>query len=311
MLVESALAVRRRPPANLVPTDEEFFADAFSYVTNDVYLKTLGSVWLSPNSVVYRNGVLLQETLATINQWSYYRLKHLAKKLLTGKRVSLDASKSYLLVTDAWSSGHFHWFMEVLPRIWTIRNRSKDFVLLLPDTPYVRSIGLESLGLLKLNFEDVVLMKEMDFYRINDLHFVSRVTNPGQTHDQIMTEINAAFVGAKIGGQDKIYISRAKARVRKVLNEGELTPLLKNYGFEILCGEDFTLAEQIEIFVSCSTLMGIHGAGLTNCAFMKPGGNVVELRKRERNCGYRHLAGSLNHEYYYYNGEPDSDASPD
>src|SRR5258706_7249041 len=152
-------------------------------------------------------------------------------------------------------------------------------------------------------------MKDADFYRIHDLYFVSRVTNPGQTHDRIMKEINEVFVGNKTAGQDKIYISREKARIRKVVNEAELTPLLADHGFQILYGEDFTLREQIDIFAKCSTLMGIHGAGLTNCIFMKPGGNVIELRKREKNYGYWHLADSLDHKYYYYHGEPDSEAS--
>jgi len=42
---------------------------------------------------------------------------------------------------------------------------------------------------------------------------------------------------------------------------------------------------------------------------MKPAGNVVELRKREKNYGYWHLADSLDHKYYYYHGIADSDAS--
>jgi capsular polysaccharide biosynthesis protein len=55
--------------------------------------------------------------------------------------------------------------------------------------------------------------------------------------------------------------------------------------------------------------MGIHGAGLTNCMLMKPGGKVIELRKREKNYGYWHLADSLGHKYYYYHGVPDSEQS--
>ena len=309
VLIEPAATISRKSPANLVETDTELFAEGFEYQTNEVYLKPFGRVWVSPDSVVYKNGSLMVETLATQDQRSYYRVRHLAKKLLTGRKVTLDNSKNHLLVTDAWSAGHFHWFMEVLPRIWTIKDRAKEFVLLLPDTPYVREIGLESLELLDLKFEDVVLMKESDFYKVNALYFVTRITAPGQTHDRIMKEINEAFVGGKTDGQGKIYISRAKARVRKVLNEAELTPLLKDHGFEILYGEDHSLAEQVEIFSKCSTLMGIHGAGLTNCIFMKPGGSVVELRKREPNYGYWHLAESLGHKYYYSHGEPDSDAS--
>lgn len=307
--LESAVIINRKPPANLISADAELFEDAFTYETNDAFLKPFGNVWVSPDSIVYKNGILLPETLATQDQRSYYRVRHLAKKLLTGRKVNLDKARNYLLVTDAWSAGHFHWFMEVLPRIWTVKDRTREFVLLLPDTPYVRKIGLESLELLGLDLEDVVLMKDEDFYRIHDLYFVSRITNPGQTHDRIMQEINSAFMRDKQGGQDKIYISRAKARVRKVLNETELTAVLKDHGFDILHGEDFSLAEQIDIFAKCSTLIGIHGSGLTNCILMKPGGNVIELRKRERNYGYWHLASSLGHKYYYYHGIPDSDKS--
>ncbi|MBK7706922.1 MAG: hypothetical protein IPJ30_14435 [Acidobacteria bacterium] len=172
ILLESARTIIRNSPANLVDLDTELFEEAITFRTNDVYLKRFDKVWVSPNSVVYKNGFLRTETLATQDQRSYYRLKHLAKKLLTGRKVNLDKTKNYLLVTDAWSAGHFHWFMEVLPRIWTIRDRANEFVLLLPDTAYVRGIGLESLGLLKFDFEDVVLMKETDFLIVNNLYFV-------------------------------------------------------------------------------------------------------------------------------------------
>ena len=43
---------------------------------------------------------------------------------------------------------------------------------------------------------------------------------------------------------------------------------------------------------------------------MQPGSNVIELRRKENgpsNVGYWHLADSLDHNYYYYNGIPDSD----
>jgi capsular polysaccharide biosynthesis protein len=309
VLLKPAVCIKRSPPANLTNADAELFRDAFTYRTLDAYLKSFGKVWISSDSVVYKNGLLLPETLATLDQLSYYRLRHLAKKLLTAPKVALDKTKNHLLVTDAWSSGHFHWFMEVIPRIWTIRDRSKEFVLLLPDTPYVRSTGLNSLQLLNLEFEDVILMKDTDFHKVNDLYFVSPISAPGQMHDGIMKEINAAFVSGRASGQDKIYMSREKARIRKVLNEKELTALLKDHGFEVLFGEDHSLAEQIEIFARCSTLMGIHGAGLTNSIFMKPGGNIIELRKREKNYAYWHLAGSIGHRYNYYHGKPDSEAS--
>jgi hypothetical protein len=42
---------------------------------------------------------------------------------------------------------------------------------------------------------------------------------------------------------------------------------------------------------------------------MRPGGMVMELRKRERNFGYWHLADALDHSFYYFHGKPDSEKS--
>ena len=309
VLINPSILETRRDPQNLLKEDRVLFADAVEYSTKDCYLRALGTVRVSPDSVVYKNGVLVKETVVAEDQVSYYRFRHLAKKLVTGRKVRLDDKRQYLLVTDAWSAGHFHWFMEVLPKLWVIRDRTKEFVLLLPDTGYVKHIGLPSLELLNLRFADIVLMKDFDFFKVRHLYYISRIAAPGQVDDRLMRELNEAFVGKKAGGAKKIYISRARARVRKVLNETELTAKLRDHGFEILLAEDLSLSEQIDTFAECSTLLGLHGAGLTNCIFMKPGGNVIELRKREKNYGYWHLADSLDHKYYYYHGIADSDNS--
>ena len=104
--------------------------------------------------------------------------------------------------------------------------------------------------------------------------------------------------------------TREKANYRKVVNEDALCAVLRNHGFEVLYGEELSLSEQIDIFSSAATLLGVHGAGLMNAIFMHSGSKVIELRKNENgptNVGYWHLADSLNHSFYYYNGIPDSD----
>jgi capsular polysaccharide biosynthesis protein len=308
-LLRAITKSERRWPENIRDADIELFEDERVYSTRGTFLRHVGEGRVSPDSVVYKNGALVKETVVAEDQIPHYRLKHLVKKFLTGKRVRLDDKRRYLLVTDAWSAGHFHWFMEVLPKLWVIKDRAKEFVLLLPNAGYIKQIGLASLERLNLRFMDIVLMENSEFYRVRDLYYISRIAGPGQVDDQLMKELNEAFAGKNAGGNRRIYISRARARVRKVLNETELTTKLKENGFEIMFAEDLSLDAQIETFAQCSTLMGIHGAGLTNCVFMKPGGKVIELRKREKNYGYWHLADSQEHKYYYYHGTADSDAS--
>jgi capsular polysaccharide biosynthesis protein len=229
--------------------------------------------------------------------------------ILTTRKVRLDSAEDYLLATDQESINHFHWFTEALPRLWLVKDRAAGFVLMLADTPYMRSIAAESLRLAGLRFKEIFWMQSGEFYTVPRLHHISKISRTGQMNDAIMTELNRAFVSEKPPGDRKLYVSRAAAKFRKVLNEEELQERLKSFGFEIIQTEDLSLAEQIATFSECHTLVGIHGAGLTNCLFMRAGGIVVELRKREPNYGYWHLAESVGHEYLYYHGMPDSELS--
>lgn len=309
ILLKPSITIRRRLPVNFISEDVNDFKDGYLYNTYNSYLRLISNAKVSPDSVVYQNGFLINETLASNEYRSYYRLRHLLKKILIAKRINLNDNQKYLMVTDYWSEGHFHWFTEALPKLLCIAGIANEFVLLLPDKAYIKSIGFESLKRLKLDFEDIILMKETEFYQIKNFYYISRISRSGQMHNELMKGLRKSFVSDRKIGTNRIYISRENAVYRKVLNEKELYNLLLDYGFEMLHAEDFDLTSQIDIFSSCGMLLGIHGAGLTNCIFMPPESNVIELRRKEirTNNGYWHLADSLDHKYYYYNGIPDSE----
>jgi capsular polysaccharide biosynthesis protein len=181
---------------------------------------------------------------------------------------------------------------------------------LLQNTSYLKNIGTESLDMLRFSFEDIIWMKADSFYKIKDLFFVSGLSPSGRMQAELIKELRCRFIGEGNPGKNRIYISRSNAAYRKVLNEDILFDVLKNYRFDMLHPEGLSLADQVKMFSMAGTLMSIHGAGLTNCIFMHPVSKVVELRRREgrgTNVGYWHLADSLNHQFYYYNGITDSD----
>lgn len=308
-LLKSSVKIKRDLPVNFVAEDGDFYENCRIYETYNSYLKSISNVLVTPDSIVYQNGFLVDETLYSKENKHYYQIRYFLKRFFFSKKITLNQNKKYLLATDSESAGHFHWFTEVLPRLLCVKEIAEEFVLMLPNKPYIREIALDSLKISNLNFEDILLMKESELYRVKNLYYISKISRTGQIYDDLMREINSLFISNKEKGEGKIYISRQKAQFRKILNENEFTEMLKNNGFEILYGEDLSLAEQIDIFSSCETLLGIHGAGLTNCLFMNPPSNLIEIRKNEVNVGYWFLADSLNHNYYYYNGIPDSEKS--
>lgn len=310
VLLKPAMEVRHKWPANMAEQDTGEFKEEASYKTYDTWLKEFGRASVSPESVIYKNGLVYPDSLVAKEDKSYYQFRHLIKKTFFNKNIRLDGNKRYLLVTDKWSPGHFHWFGEVLPKLLCIKERTKEFVLLLQDTSYTRTIGLESLALLKLNFEDILFMQEQAFYKVKNLYYISKISRSGHHHPELMKELQQKFIAGRQKGNRRLYISRQKAKYRRVVNEEALWEKLKAYGFEVVYGEDFSLSEQADIFSSAGTLLGIHGAGLTNAVFMYPGSNIIELRRKEggaTNVGFWHIADSMDEKYYYYNGVPDSD----
>jgi len=78
-------------------------------------------------------------------------------------------------------------------------------------------------------------------------------------------------------GRSRIFISRAQAARRRILNEAAVAALLAKHGFRAVDPGTLSFREQVEIFADAEIVVGPHGAGLTNAAFMAPGGAVVEL----------------------------------
>ena len=75
---------------------------------------------------------------------------------------------------------------------------------------------------------------------------------------------------------ERIYISRKPGFPRTVVNNNEVTRFLVSKGFTVIDPGEFDAADQVSIFKDCKLLVGVHGAGLTNLAFMERGA-VIEL----------------------------------
>lgn len=96
----------------------------------------------------------------------------------------------------------------------------------------------------------------------------------------------------------RLYISRARARFRRLLNEEAIWPMLEARGFERIFMEDLGFAEQVELMRRAETVVAPHGAGLTNMMFCAPGTRVVEIASPGfPNPNFYALAAAMGHVY--------------
>ena len=74
-----------------------------------------------------------------------------------------------------------------------------------------------------------------------------------------------------------VFISRLNKRL--LLNEEELVELAQSLGARVavVALENLPLCAQVRLFREAQTLVGMHGSGLINTMFMKPGSSVVQI----------------------------------
>jgi hypothetical protein len=98
---------------------------------------------------------------------------------------------------------------------------------------------------------------------------------------------------------NNIYISRANAVERRVVNEKEVVDMLSQYGFSSYRLEERTVAENVRLFANADVIVGPHGAGLTDIIFSSDA-TVIELfgyQSVEKKPTYKKLSDIIGVDY--------------
>lgn len=82
-------------------------------------------------------------------------------------------------------------------------------------------------------------------------------------------------------GPKRIFISREKAKTRKVANEAEHEAFFRDLGFTKVALEDHSLLEQLQLIRSAEVIVGPHGAGMAHLSTCRPGTCFIELTSRQ------------------------------
>lgn len=304
----SKKVVSRKTPANLAPGDEHLFVKANPVTLEKVDLFRYENLLLSPEGLVFKGLSLDEDLLIYSKHKKIYNFLYLVSTYVKRKKITLPKEENYLLIFDYWSNSIFHWMCDALPRLESVKELAKDCVLLLPENyeyPYIHE------SLKAYQFKSIFKIPVNVYLHCAQLLSPKQITVSGEVNPEnirgvretILKYYKPLFKGKY---QDpNIYISRAKAKYRKVLNEDAVLPLLEKYNFKLLYFEDLNFTEQVECCFHAQNMISIHGANLTNCLFMQNGGNVMEFRKKgdpDNNYFYA-IADSIGSNYYYQNCE--------
>jgi len=291
--------VQREKPSNFDPVDEHLFKRYWISNRPECHvlkLKNIIVVWYSILNV--RKLKFYDEYTAYTKIKNITKLKRLVF-LFSKKSVRI---KKAVWIIDGFSLNYYHWFTECLPRLFMAENFLDGHQLILPEkfknVPFVRD-SLEFLGVETYFFDPNVNL------RISQLVLTSEIGRMAEYQKDLLFKLKEKFNVLNFSNSPirKIFIARKLAKARNILNEKELYDLLSQFGVEIHYFDDYSLSMQMDLMKETKTLIGIHGAGLTNMLFMPPGGNVLEFRNAidggaSTNC-YFNLASELGLNYFY------------
>ena len=189
--------------------------------------------------------------------------------------VDLKLPGEYIHFASLWGLGHYHWVLEVLPRLLFLErfDRLRGMPLIVQHG--VTQTQRESLQMLGIRPERIIEFNG-SHWQVEHLYYIQPglCANPTPLHAQWLRE---RFAPHSTTCSRRLYVSREDATVRRVVNEGKVVEELLPYGFEVVALGGMSFADQVQLFNEAEIIVGPHGAGFTNAVFAQPGATLIEL----------------------------------
>ncbi len=189
-----------------------------------------------------------------------------------------------VLCDDVHPLNYAHWLLDELPRLAFLGERRGVSIVVSGSTPRWQA---ESLMLCGFDPRRLVWLEDFTAVRADcllvprDLHAMPHPAHKAAPWvlDFLRGRLGLAALAQQQGAAapSKLYISRADAEGRRVVNEAALLALLAPLGYRMVTLGGLKVAEQAALFARASHVVGLHGAGLANFAFAPAGAQLVEI----------------------------------
>tara|TARA_Y100001970_G_scaffold257809_1_gene337062 strand:+ start:5013 stop:6122 length:1110 start_codon:yes stop_codon:yes gene_type:complete len=201
-----------------------------------------------------------------------------------------------LLTGGGGNENYWHWFFDVLPRLWIAEkkiNLKNINYFLFPNLK--RKFQIETIKILKIPFNNCLSSKKYKHIFADNIFTVDHPYNflneplkdSLDIPKWICSSLKKNFLTknnvSKLDFPKKFYIDRSDStsghkNKRIIVNEHEVINFLKKKGFSILTLSDLKFVDQVNLFNKAEHIVGLHGAGFANLVFCEPNTKVVEFQ---------------------------------
>ncbi len=218
------------------------------------------------------------------------------------------AGRTLFAAVDGFS--YYHWLTGTLPKLLFARKAGLRFaevaqVIVNPRHKGRVNFQTETLALLGLDLNKIMFIDRGVHVACEALILPPEPTAREQTEvhawalallrDELLPP---AGQEPSPGLPERLFVRRAAARRRRLVDEAALETELAALGFTAVTLEDRPWRDQVALFRAARVVVGLHGAGLSNLVFSAPGTRVVEIVPEVwRNPCFENLAARVGASY--------------
>lgn len=208
---------------------------------------------------------------------------------------------------------YFTWMMQILPCLELLRlsGVTIDHIDKLALWTSFNTYQKQTLDILGIPEKKVISIPQNPYIQAKNLIVPSSIVKSELRSPQWACQFlkkTFAPIDFDTKNKQRLYISRSKAPVRKVLNELEVLTFLQKYDFTSVVLEELPIQEQANLLANAEVIISPHGAGLVNMVFCQPGTKILEIFSPIYVIRtYWVISNLCDLEYYYMMGEKEFD----
>ena len=201
--------------------------------------------------------------------------------LIFQKVKKLTLTKNEIAIFGPYSWNYAHQIHEFLVRIAYL-NKKNFKTIYVPE--YMRNLMMSKTHKKIFSSKKFKYFSKNKIIKFQNTHYLSHIEN---RFNNKLFKKNLNYIRDKAQKIKKnnsnnkyIFVSRQNSKRRSLLNEESLFIKLRELGFKKVLFENLSIDKQIDLASNCKIMVGYHGAGLSNCAYMPNKSMLIEISNK-------------------------------
>jgi len=306
--VTARTIARRKDPITVNPSVHSAFKRLATHIHQPCFVARFknGRVLGQNGTIITPDDALLRDVSRESVDMAAPHTTTLSLKLPKCTRIE----RTVAVLGTVWSYVYFHWMLDIFPRIKLLQLGNIDFgtidYFIIPNNNL--RFQKEVLKRTRIPLQKIIYAENDQRLHLEAADLIvpslpSSLDSPAAWACAYVKEMFEECIPKTTSIKRRLYISRAHANGRKIINEKEVLAILCPLGFETIMPETMSVEDQAKTFSHAEIVIAAHGAGLTNTLFCSPGTFVIDIfSPRYVNPCYWILANEMQLTYGYLIG---------